>query len=491
MIDHGLAPGEPAQTRRPKDPPVRPSAALLALLASLLTLATSAGTASAEVPRPNIVFILVDDLGWNDLSCFGQTNWQTPRLDEMAREGMRFTDAYAGNTVCAPSRAALLTGNHTGRLYQRGNGKVAFRRDPLDTTIATRLQQLGYATAMVGKSGVACNSDDAALPNDKGFDHFYGLLSHVAAHRQYPRQLVRNGERIELPGNEGKTGTTYASGLFVDDAIHWMEDNRDGPFFLHLALTPPHADLTVPARYMEPFRGRWPEKPHTRGGYYHQPEPKAAFAGMVAFIDESVGRVLDAVERLGIDQNTVVFFASDNGPHYEGGAHPDHFDSNGPFRGGKRNLTEGGLRTPQLVWWPGTVAAGAVSDHVTAFWDFPPTALELAGGEIPVSMDGLSVAPLLTGRPDSQASHEYLYWEFHEQGGKQAVRMGPWKGIRLGVGKNTDAPIALYDLRSDIAEQHDLASEHPEIVARIAEAMDEAHTPSERFRFGRPAEKTD
>ena len=433
---------------------------------------------------PNIVYILVDDLGWGDLSCYGQTNWTTPRLDAMAREGMRFTNAYAGDTVCAPSRATLLTGQHTGRVHQRGNGKIAFRRDPDDITIAARLKELGYTTAMIGKSGVACDSDDAALPNDKGFDHFYGVLSHVAAHRNYPRQIVRNGDRIDLPGNHGKTGETYANGLWVDDALAWIEGNRGRPFFLHLALTPPHADLTVPDEYMEPFRGKWHETPHTTGGYFHQSEPKAAYAGMVSFIDESVGRVLDRLEALDLDERTIVFFASDNGPHYEGGAHPDHFDSNGPYRGGKRNMTEGGLKTPQIVWWPGTVPAGVVSDHITAFWDFAPTALDLAGGESVPEMDGISLVPTLTGEGARQRGHEYLYWEFYEQGGKQAVRMGDWKGIRLGVKKDRDAPIALYDLRTDHGELNDVSGEHPEIVEAIVRAMDEAHTPSEIFRFG-------
>ncbi len=453
------------------------------VLVALFLLCATAIASGA--PRPNIVFILVDDLGWGDLSCYGQTNWETPRLDEMAREGMRFTNAYAGNTVCAPSRAALLTGQHTGHVYQRGNGMVQFRRDPLDITIATRLRELGYTTAMIGKSGVGCNTDDAALPNDKGFDHFFGVLSHTAAHRNYPREIVRNGERIELPGNAGKTGDTYANGLWVDDALSWIEANREGPFFLHLSLTPPHADLTVPERYMAPFRGRWPEEPHTTGGYYHQPEPRAAYAGMVAFIDESVGRVLDRLEALGIAENTLVLFASDNGPHFEGGTNPEVFDSNGPYRDGKRDMTDGGLKTAQIAWWPGTVPAGATSELVTAFWDFPPTALELAGGESPSSMDGISIAPTLLGDGGPQREHDFLYWEFHEQGGKQAVRMGHWKGIRLGVGARPDGPIALYDLRTDIGEEHDVSADHPEVVDAIARAMDAAHEPSDLFRFGR------
>ncbi|MEM1183751.1 MAG: sulfatase-like hydrolase/transferase [Planctomycetota bacterium] len=457
----------------------------------MLTVILSLGIAAAVVvaaPKPNIIYILVDDLGVGDLSSYGQTNWQTPRLDRMAREGMKFTNAYSGNTVCAPSRAALLTGNHTGRVYQRGNGAIQFRPDPYDITIATRLKNLGYRTAMIGKSGVACNSSDPNLPNEKGFDHFYGLLSHSAAHRNYPKRVIRNGDFVELPGNFGYTGDTYANSLWVEDALVWIDKqvdtHRDEPFFLHLSLTPPHADLTVPERYMAPFRGRYDEVPHATGGYYHQAEPRAAYAGMVAFTDESVGRVLDRLEERGLAENTVVFFASDNGPHFEGGTDPEVFDSNGPYRGGKRDMTDGGLKTAQIAWWPGTIEPGSTSDLVTAFWDFPPTALDLAGSDVPETMDGISIAPTLTGL-GRQREHDYLYWEFYERGGKQAVRMGHWKGIRLNVNFDRNGPIALYDLRTDIAEENDVAVRHPDVVARIELAMAEAHVPSEIFKFER------
>ncbi|MEO1512355.1 MAG: arylsulfatase, partial [Planctomycetota bacterium] len=410
-------------------------------LVSLALLLVGCGTAPARAgERPNIVLILADDLGWGDLSCYGQTNWETPRLDRMAAEGMRFTQAYAGGTVCAPSRATLLTGNHTGRVYQRGNGRIQFRRDPEDITVATRLRGLGYRTAMIGKSGVACDSDDAELPNDKGFDEFFGVLAHLAAHRNYPRRVFHNGSPVRLAGNQGKTGEIYASELWVDAAVEYIADaaDDDAPFFLHLSITPPHADLTVPERYMAPFRGRFEETPHTSSGYYHQTEPRAAYAGMVAFIDDSVGRVLDELERSGLDEDTLVLFASDNGPHYEGGADADFFDSNGPLRGGKRAMFEGGIRTPQIAWWPGTVEDGAITDLITAFWDFPATALDLAGSEVPSEFDGVSIAPTLRGDDIAQTQHRYLYWEFYEQGGKQAVRMGPWKGIRRGVNRDRD-----------------------------------------------------
>ncbi len=451
------------------------------LLFSLICLILT--TVAAAADQPNIIYILVDDLGQHDLSCLGQQHWQTPRLDQMAQQGMHFTQAYSGSTVCAPSRATLLTGQHTGHVWQRGNGKVQFRRDPEDITIASRLKNLGYHTAMIGKSGLGCNSEDATLPNDKGFDHYFGFLAHSAAHRNYPTMLYRNGEKIQLPGNQGMTGDTYANALFVEDAIQWISDNKQGPFFLHLSLTPPHADLTVPHKYMASFRGKFEETPNTKGGYYHQPEPRAAYAGMVAFIDESVGRVLDHLKELDIDKNTLVIFASDNGPHFEGGADPEFFNSNGPLRGGKRDLYEGGIRTAQIAWWPGTVPAGTQSDLVTAFWDFVPTALDLAGAEAPTGLDGISIAPTLLGRDELQQEHEYLYWEFYERGGKQAVRIGDWKAVRLNVGTNRNAPIELYHLPTDPGEAQDVAADHPALVDRMSHAMKAAHTPSPIFHF--------
>lgn len=454
---------------------------IIARMIVILCLGVACTTACAS--GPNVIFILVDDLGWGDLSCYGQEHWETPRLDRMAAEGMLFTQAYAGSTVCAPSRAALLTGNHTGKVWQRGNGTIQFRRDPEDITIATRLKLLGYQTAMIGKSGLACNSNDAKLPNDKGFDYFFGYLAHEAAHRQYPRVLYRNGEHIEYPENQGKTGETYASSLFVDDAITWIDDHKAGPFFLHLALTPPHADIVAPEKYVAPFKGRFEETPHNKGGYLHQQEPKTHYAGMIAFIDESVGRVLDRLEELGIADQTLVIFTSDNGPHYEGGINPKVFDSNGPLRGGKRDLYEGGIRVPQIAWWPGKIASGSRSDHPTAFWDFAPTAIDLAKGEKVAEMDGISIVPTLMGDTDKQERHAYLYWEFYEQGGKQAVRLGQWKGVRLNASKNSDGPIELYDLDADPGETVNLSDSYPEVVHRIQEAMSQARTPSSRFSF--------
>jgi len=430
---------------------------------------------------PNIVLILADDLGYGDVGFNGQPDVATPHLDRIASQGLVFNRFYAGSTVCAPARATLLTGNHTGRVWQRFNGTIQFREDPLDLTIASRLQQAGYRTAMIGKSGLACNSQDAGLPNRKGFEHFFGFLAHVDAHRQYPRTLVRNGDQVHYPQNQGKEGEVLANDVFVDEACQWLERQRAGqPFFLHLAFTQPHADLAAPKEFVRPYVGRFPETPFPEGQHYRAtPHPTATYAGMVTHLDHCVGRVIERLQELGLAENTLVLFTSDNGPHGEGGKDPLALNSSGSLRGYKRDLYEGGLRVPTVAWWPGTIGPQQRTDHVSAFWDFPPTALELAGAAIPQDMDGLSLVPTLLGR-GQQPQHEYLYWEFHEQGGKQAVLQGRWKGIRLNVQRPQQTRFELYDLEADPREENDLAQTHPEIVARLQAFMEAAHRPTPR-----------
>ena len=416
-------------------------------------------------PRPNaptFIFILADDLGYGDLGCYGQSNFQTPHLDRLAAGGLKFTDHYAGSTVCAPSRACLMTGLHTGHVYQRFNGNVQFREDPLDLTVATLLQKAGYHTALIGKSGLSCRSDDGALPNRKGFDYFYGYINHNRAHRYYPPQLWTNGERLLFAGNRGKNGDTYSGDLFREQALDYIEQHADGPFFLHLSLQQPHADLAVPDKWKEPFIDKFDDKPFPGDHYRAEPHPKATFAGMVTYLDDTVGKVAAKLEQLGIAEHTLVIFSSDNGAMSEGGWSRDSFDSSGPLRGGKRDMYEGGIRVPTLAYWPGTINAGGVTEHVSAFWDFLPTACELAGAEAPRDIDGISYVPTLLGQGE-QPQHEYLYWEFYEQGGKQAVRQGNWKGIRLQVGANADGPLELYNLATDLGENENIAQQHPKI----------------------------
>ncbi len=465
---------------------IRLSPRLVFLSFLLLSVFLTAERVGAAPTRPNIIFILADDLGYTDLSCYGQRNFSTLHIDELAAEGLRFTQHYAGSTVCGPSRACLLTGQHTGHVYQRGNGKLRLRPDPENLTVARLLQQAGYHTAMIGKSGVSSNDDDPAFPNEKGFEHFFGYVSHAAAHRYYPKQLAQNGEWIHYPGNHGKQGDTYSGDLFRRDALQYLEDHKEGPFFLHLSLQQPHADLNVPDEWKEPFLKTYANDPPYKGGHYRaEKRPKATYAGMVIYLDDTVGQVVAKLRELGIEKNTLVIFSSDNGPMSEGGWDKNYFNSAGPLRGGKRDLYEGGVRVPTIAWWPGVIEPGRTTDHVSAHWDFLPTACELAGTPPfheggASDIDGVSYAPTLLGRGD-QPRHGYLYWEFYEEGGKQAVRLGDWKGVRLQVSKNPDSSIELYDLTSDLGETTDVASQHPDVVSKIESIMREAHTPTDRY----------
>lgn len=463
------------------------AARLLAVAVALMAADAMVQADANDAPRPNIIFILADDLGYGDLSCYGQKNFKTPHLDQMAAEGMRFTQHYCGSTVCAPSRACLLSGRHTGHVYQRANGDLAFRPDPQDICIARLLKDAGYQTAMIGKSGLSCRTVNERHPNEKGFDHFFGFLSHNAAHRQYPKSLVRDGERVRYPGNHGKEGAQYAGDLFLGDALAYIDVYADGgePFFLHLSFTQPHADLAVPATWRDPFVGKFEETPFKGGedavGYRAESHPKATFAGMVTHLDDAVGQVLAKLREKGIAKNTLVLFANDNGAMSEGGWSREYFNSSGPLRGGKRDLYEGGIRTPLIAWWPGRIAAGATSEHLSAFWDFVPTACELAGAEAPADTDGLSYVPTLLGRAAEQRRHNFLYWEFYEQGGKQAVRQGDWKAVRLNALDPAKAIVELYDLGDDGGEQDNVAAAHPDVVARLTALMRDAHVDQDGY----------
>lgn len=433
--------------------------------------------------RPNIIFILADDLGYGDLSCFGQANFSTPHLDAMAEQGIKLTSHYAGSTVCAPSRACLLTGKHTGHVYQRFNGEVQFREDPHDLTVARILSQAGYQTAMIGKSGLSCNSKDGGLPNRKGFDHFFGYVSHRAAHRYYPESLWMNGKLIEYPGNHGKHGEHYSGDLFLAETMIFLQQHADKPFFLHLSLQQPHADLAAPDEWKAPFLNKFEDQPTTDGYYRGELHPKATYAAMVTYLDDTVGKVRAKLRQLGVEQNTLIVFSSDNGPMSEGGWNAKNFASSGPLRGGKRDLYEGGIRIPTIACWPNTIQPGSQSNHPSAFWDFLPTACELAGADPPEDIDGISYLPTLLGKQQQQ-EHEYLYWEFYEMGGRQALRRGNWKAIRLNVHANPTGPLELYDLSKDLGEKANVADQHPEIVAQLAALMVDAHEDSPIISFG-------
>ncbi|MBN2307802.1 MAG: arylsulfatase [Candidatus Hydrogenedentes bacterium] len=460
-------------------------------LGSCATSARPGPAAAGPGPRkPNIIFILTDDLGYGDLGCYGQAQIETPCLDAMAAEGVRFTQCYAGSTVCAPSRCCLMTGLHTGHALVRGNARVPLRPD--DVTVAEILKAAGYTTGLVGKWGLG-EPDTTGVPNRQGFDYFFGYLNQGRAHNYYPDYLWRNEERIELEGNvEDKDRprvsierTQYSHDLFTQEALAFVERHQAEPFFLYLAYTIPHANNE---------RGRVDgdgmEVPDY-GAYAGRdwPNPQKGHAAMIARMDRDVGRLFERLRALGLDDDTIVFFTSDNGPHKEGGADPAFFQSAGPLRGYKRDLYEGGIRVPGMVRWPGRIAPGALSDHVWAFWDFLPTAAELAGVDAPAGLDGISFVPALlgeaaAGRP--QENHDFLYWEFHEgPASKQAARTGDWKGVRL----QPDRPLELYNMAADVGEKNDIAGNHPDVVARIEAYLATARTESADWPLRRPKTK--
>ena len=455
-------------------------------------VALAAAAAAQPAPRPNIIFILADDLGYGDLGSYGQAIIQTPSIDRIAAEGVRFTQFYAGSTVCAPSRSVLMTGLHLGHTRVRGNagagGYDAQTLTASDVTVARVLQKAGYVTALIGKWGLGEIGSEGE-PTRHGFDEFYGFVNQTHAHNHYPDFLWRNTEKIALPNVVTQVGSVpgagyatrrvqYANDLFFDEAGRFIERSKDRPFFLELALTVPHAN-NERARAL----GDGQEVPDY-GPYAARDwaDPLKGQAAIITRMDGRVGELLEKVRQLGLDSRTLVIFTSDNGPHKEGGPayDPDFFDANGPFRGIKRSLTEGGIRVPFLARWPGRIAAGGTSAHVGYFGDIMATFSELAGTRPPAAIDSLSLVPALVGR-GRQATHKYLYWEFYEGGFSQAVLFeGRWKGIRQ---TSPASPIQLYDLAADPGEAVDLAAREPRLVARVAAIMREAHVDNQHWKW--------
>ncbi|MBW3540681.1 MAG: arylsulfatase [Planctomycetes bacterium] len=429
----------------------------------------------AAAARPNIVFILADDLGYGDLRCYGQEQIKTPNIDRMAVEGVRFTQFYAGATVCAPSRCVLMTGRHTGHCYIRGNAKLNLR--PEHVTVAEILKDAGYTCGLYGKWGLG-HEGSSGVPTRQGLDEFFGYLDQHHAHNYYPAFLMRGEVRVPLknvvPG-EGDFGrgvatekVEYSHDLIAEEALAFLDRHHQQPFFLYLAFTVPHANNEAGKQGMEvPDYGLYAET--------DWPDAQKGTAAMISRLDRDVGRVLEALKRHGIDEQTVVMFSSDNGPHREGGNNPDFFDSNGPLRGIKRDLYEGGIRVPMIVRWPGHVPPGRTSDHIGYFGDFLATAAELAGAQPDVEHDGISFLAACRGR-GQQPRHDYLYWEFYEQGGRRAARMDDWKGVLQSF--DTTQPIELYDLSTDVGETQNVADKHPEVVAQIRTVLKKAHVPS-------------
>jgi arylsulfatase A-like enzyme len=452
---------------------------------AVLILASYCQFASAQkTTKPNIIFILADDLGYGDIGCYGQQKIATPNIDRLAKMGVKFTQFYSGSTVCAPARSSFMTGLHTGHTAVRGNKTLAPEGQvPLHdsvVTIAMLLKQAGYTTAAFGKwsLGFITTSGD---PQKKGFDEFYGYNCQTLAHNYYPDHLWHNHDRIDLPGNL-KFDSVYSADLIHQQAMKFLNAKHDQPFFLYLPYTLPHADVIVPhdevyKSYITKFNEQPVSVKSTDNEKHHfDPYPHAAFAAMVSRLDKFVGEIMQTVKAKGIEENTLIIFTSDNGPHKENGGDPVFFNSNGGFKGIKRDLYEGGIRVPFIAYKKGTTKAGTVNTMPAALWDLFPTFLQLAAVPQTKAVDGISILPALKGQ--KQNSHSYFYWELHEAGGKQAVRFGDWKGVKLNVSTSAVSPIELYDLKTDPQEKNNIASKHPDVVKKMEAFMKEAYVPN-------------
>lgn len=462
---------------------------LLPGLAAGMGFCGSACDAKTVEKLPNVVFIIADDLGYADISCYGQQKFRTPNIDRLAEQGLLFTQCYSGTTVSAPSRACLLSGLHSGHAPIRGNmevepeGQMALPQHM--ESIFQVFKRAGYITGAFGKWGLGAPGT-VGDPNQQGVDEFFGFNCQLLAHNYYADHLWHNQKRVELPGNYDGGFGVYTQDTIQQMALKFIDEHKGKPFFLFLPYVLPHAELIVPEdSIIQKFRGMYPEKPFKgcdkgckafrKGGYCSQPEPRATFAAMIYRLDVYVGQVLEKLKESGLDQNTIVVFTSDNGPHMEGGADPDFFNSNGIFRGYKRDVYEGGIRVPFITVWPGVVKPGT-TDFMCSFWDMLPTFAQLTGNRVETSTDGISLLPLLTGK-GKQKQHTYFYFEFQELGGRQAVRKGDWKLIRLKASKGDQSVYELYNLSTDPSETTDLFASEPQKGKELKTIMEKAHVP--------------
>jgi arylsulfatase A len=473
------------------------------LAAAALTPAISLFALAADT-KPNIIYILADDLGYGEVGVYGQKLINTPNIDNLAVEGLRFTQHYSGSTVCAPTRSTILEGKHTGYSTVRGNATSGEGREqgnyPLTAgtrTIGHMLQEKGYVTGIFGKWGLGSKTS-TGLPAKQGFDYFSGYLDHKHAHNYYPDYIYRYGKEVELDNNvkvhnlgknrpldyKAYVGKQYVPDLMLEDALAFINEQKNNPFFLYYPLTIPHVALQATEASLKEYVGKFEEVPYVGKGYTPHQYPRAAHAAMVTHMDKHVGKIVAELKRLHLDENTIVMFSSDNGPSIKGGYDHKFFKASGGLRGHKRDLYEGGIRAPFIVKWPGKVKQNTVTDHITAQWDLMATFADITKNKANADSNGVSFLPTLLGQPEQQLQHSYLYWEFWEKKGAQAVRMGDWKGVRLNIKKNSNAPIELYNLAEDPREKNNIAKQHPKIVAQIELAMqDRATSPNSSWNF--------
>lgn len=477
--------------------------------------------------QPNIIYILMDDLGYAEVGCFGQEKIETPNIDALAESGIRFTQHYSGAPVCAPARCVLMTGMHLGHAQIRGNDEWGDRgpvwdyakavddpnlegQRPLKAgtqTLGRLLQGAGYKTAIIGKWGLGAPLTDG-IPNKQGFDFFFGYNCQRQAHTYFPKHLWKDTSKVWLNNKLVVPGTKlqeaadpldessyadfwleeYSPDLMQKEALNFFNENRDRPFFLYYATTIPHAALQAPPRWVKYYHEKFgDEDPYLgQAGYFPHRYPRAAYAAMVSYFDEKIGELVAELKKLGIYENTLIIFTSDNGPTYNGGTKSEFFDSAKPFRSeqgrGKGSVYEGGIREPMIASWPGKIVPGTETDHISAFYDVLPTLCEVSGAGIPDGIDGISFLPTLLGKQNRQKKHEFLYWEFPESGGQQAIRMGNWKGIRRGIRKG-NLQIELFNLAEDTLEANDVADQNPEIVQNMEQIFKNEHTQAEIERF--------
>ena len=439
----------------------------------------AAASVFSQGAKPNLIYLLADDLGYGDLGSYGQKLIRTPRLDRMAQEGMRFTQHYAGAPSCQPSRTVLMTGLHGGHTFIRANSKIPLRA--ADRTFPSALKAAGYATGGVGKWGLGELATTGA-PAAKGLDEFFGFIDQSHAHTHYPDHLWKNGQRVEIPENKDGGRAVYSQDLFMRETFDFVRRHKDRPFFFFGAFTLPHAEVAVPEDSLAEYRRKWPEPKPFPGAktYSAQKEPRAARAAMITRLDRDIGRLLDLLDELKLSENTLVIFTSDNGPITAGGQDPEFFDSNGPLRDLKFTLYEGGIRVPMIARWPGRIARGSESMLVSDFADMFPTFATLAGAKIPAGLDGVSLVPTLTGQPAQQALRDHFYWEAAPQ---QAVRRGDWKAYRAAP----DRPVELYHLATDVGETKNVAGAEPTVAAALEKLLTTARTDAPDFPLNRKA----